>query len=134
MVDTYFQQQRRKAAEPEPRAWSVVKAAIDAARGARECADVESEAGGVSQTLVSMQNNGEDVSGMFSGMSPQQISEKAEVMIYAAREKTERMEAEILFGNGSKIAVGKPSEIRGYEPTLVDTLWEDMQAGLGDEL
>jgi hypothetical protein len=32
----YDRQQRRKAAEPAPRAWSVVRAAIEEAKGARE--------------------------------------------------------------------------------------------------
>ena len=35
-MSVYDEQQRRKANEPAPRSWTVVKAAIDAAKGARE--------------------------------------------------------------------------------------------------
>jgi hypothetical protein len=36
MDSTYHAQQRRKAAEPAPRSWETVRAAIEEAKGARE--------------------------------------------------------------------------------------------------
>ena len=78
MDKIYQRQQERKRNEVWYGPWDQTRDAIIAARGARE---------GVVEERCFL--------------------EKADVMIYAAREKTER--------------------------TLVDSLWEDMQAGVGDE-
>lgn len=79
----YEIQQQRKRNEKYQGPWDQTRDAIIAARGARE---------GVVEER---------------GFLTPMLAEKADVLIYAASEKTER--------------------------TLVDSLWEDMQAGVGDE-
>ena len=83
MDEIYQRQQERKRNEVWYGPWDQTRDAIIAARGARE---------GVVEER---------------GFLTPMLAEKADVLIYAASEKTER--------------------------TLVDSLWEDMQAGVGDE-
>jgi len=103
MDEVYDRQQRRKAAEPAPRAWSVVRAAIEEAKGAREAADVGAE---IVETLR------------------RSMIREAEARIDAGP-PTGGIKRIIPSPNQSAPSFA--------ERTLVDALWNDMFGGVGDE-
>lgn len=114
MDDVSFAQQRRRAFEPLPRDWPTTLAAIRAAEGARE-GDVDAERAERERVAKEAE--------AWRNERNMTLEEQADVMLYAGNENIKRLFRDALFGE----AVDVP------EPTLIDLLWEDMQAGVGDE-
>ena len=125
--DVSFAQQRRRAFEPLPRDWPTTLAAIRAAEGARE--------GDVNAQRAERERVAKEAD-RWRGERNMTLEEQAEyafgggmqqctdpVAIGALEENIKRLFRDALFGE----AVDVP------DPTLIDRLWEDMQAGGGDE-
>ena len=68
-----FEQQRRKAFEPEPRDWETTKRAILLARGARESADVGAEESARDARLLAYARENEYAAGQAQADPPFEI-------------------------------------------------------------